>query len=146
VTAGLATEAELQARHDWFIALVDLLKVRSRTIDDIVRQAAPYMRDPVEYDPEAMVKQWKDRPGTAELLSRTRHTLSLVEQWDMPALEEALRSLAERLGLTAGKIFQPLRVALTGLTVSPGIFDVLRILGRERALARIDDALTQLRS
>jgi glutamyl-tRNA synthetase len=62
-------------------------------------------------------------------------------------LEEALRALAERIGFgdKAGKVFQPLRVALTGLAASPGIFDVLQMLGRERALARIDDAVAFLR-
>ena len=56
-------------------------------------------------------------------------------------MEEALRALAERRGVQAGRIFQPLRVALTGLTVSPGIFDVLAMLGRDRSLARIDAAI-----
>jgi glutamyl-tRNA synthetase len=53
--------------------------------------------------------------------------------------------VAERRGIGAGKLFQPLRVALTGSAVSPGIFDVLTLLGRERALARIDAALGNLR-
>jgi glutamyl-tRNA synthetase len=56
-----------------------------------------------------------------------------------------LRILAEQRGVGAGKLFQPLRVALTGLTVSAGIFDVLALLGRDRALARIDDAVKFLR-
>ena len=61
-------------------------------------------------------------------------------------MEESLRALGERLGLgeKAGKIFQPLRVALTGLGVSPGIFDVLVMLGRERSLARIEAAVSRL--
>jgi glutamyl-tRNA synthetase len=56
--------------------------------------------------------------------------------------------LAEQLGFgeKAGKVFQPLRIALTGLAASPGIFDVLLMLGRERALSRIDDAVEYLRS
>lgn len=56
-------------------------------------------------------------------------------------MESALRAQAEQRGVGAGKVFQPLRVALTGLTVSPGIFEVLALLGRDRAIARIDDAL-----
>jgi glutamyl-tRNA synthetase len=62
-------------------------------------------------------------------------------------MEEALRVLAEELGFgeKAGKIFQPMRVALTGLGVSPGIFDVLEMLGRERSLARISRAVATLR-
>jgi glutamyl-tRNA synthetase len=75
---------------------------------------------------------------------RTRNSLAVVERWESAAMEESLRSLAEQLGVAAGKIFQPLRVALTGLAASPGIFDVLVILGRERSLSRIDDALARL--
>jgi len=147
VAAGLATAAELDARRDWWLSLLELLKVRSRTTDDIVRQAAPYLRDDISYDPEAVAKQWKDRPATATLLAETRAALAAVPAWEPAAMEEALRALAERLGMgeKAGKIFQPLRVALTGLGVSPGIFDVLLMLGRERSLARIDAAVGQLR-
>jgi glutamyl-tRNA synthetase len=146
VEAGLSTRAELDARPQWILALIELLKVRSRTIEDIVRQAAPYFAEHVGYDAEAVAKQWKDRAATIALLSAVRDVLSSVNTWDPVMLEEGLRSLAEQRGLGAGKLFQPLRVALTGLTVSAGIFDVLALLGRERSLARIDDALRYLRS
>jgi glutamyl-tRNA synthetase len=144
--AGLATAAELDGRRDWYLGLLDLLKVRARTIDDIVRQARPYLRDEIAYDPDAEAKQWKDRPATARLLAAARDALAALESWDGSAMEEALRALAEQLGFgeKAGKIFQPLRVALTGLAVSPGIFDVLLLLGRDRSLARIDAAVARL--
>jgi glutamyl-tRNA synthetase len=144
VKAGLATAPDLAAKRDWYLALLDQLKVRSRTIDDIVRQAAPYLRDDIAYDPAAEAKQWKDRPATAELLRRTRDALAAVPAWEPAPLEDALRALAEASGLAGGKIFQPLRVALTGLAVSPGIFDVLVLLGRERSLARVDAAIRHL--
>jgi glutamyl-tRNA synthetase len=146
VAAGLATASDLAARRDWYLALLDLLKVRARTIDDIVRQAAPYFSEQITYDAEAEAKQWKDRPATAELLAAAREALASVPAWEPAAMEEALRALAERLGFgeKAGRIFQPLRVALTGLGVSPGIFDVLLMLGRERSLARIDAAVARL--
>ena len=146
VDAGLATREQLDDRRDWLLGLIELLKVRSRTIDDIVRQAIPYLADRVSYDPEAVAKQWKDRPGTADLLSTVRDTLAHLDSWEPEIMERALRAQAERRGLGAGKVFQPLRVALTGLTVSAGIFDVLTLLGRERALSRIDDALRYLRA
>lgn len=144
--AGLATEAELEARRDWYYALLDLLRVRARTIDDVVRQAAPYLRDEIEYDPEAVAKQWKDAPATAELLEATRDRLADVDEWAPAPMEAALRILAEERGVAAGKIFQPLRVALTGLSVSPGIFDVLVALGRERSIGRLDRAVGMLRA
>jgi glutamyl-tRNA synthetase len=59
-------------------------------------------------------------------------------------LEAELRALADRLGIGAGKLFQPLRVALVGTDQSPGIFDVILLLGRDRAVARLDRALADL--
>jgi glutamyl-tRNA synthetase len=146
--AGLATSAELELRREWFLSLLELLKVRARTIDDIVRQAEPYFRGKIGYDPDAVAKQWKDRAGTFDILAHARDALAGLERWEPAAMEEALRLLAERLGFgdKAGRVFQPLRVALTGLAASPGIFDVLLVLGRDRSLERIDDALDYLRT
>ena len=145
--AGLTTVAELEQRRDWFVALLDLLKVRARTIDDIVRQAIPYFRDTITYDPDSVARTWKDRAATADILARTRQALEATTTWEAGPLEESLRVLAEQLGLgeKAGKLFQPLRVALTGLMASPGIFDVLLMLGRDRSLSRIDAAVGYLR-
>jgi glutamyl-tRNA synthetase len=144
VNAGLATADWLAANRSWYLTLLELLRVRSRTVSDIVRQATPYFGDSVELDPDAVAKQWKD-PATGDLLADARTALANTKDWSAAPLEEALRGVAERRGLGAGKLFQPLRVALTGSAVSPGIFDVLMLLGRERSLARIDAALRNLR-
>jgi glutamyl-tRNA synthetase len=144
IAAGLATADELAARRDWYHQLLELLRVRSRLIDDIVRQAEPYFRDTISYDPEAVAKQWKEPAVVLPLLAGTRETLAALGPWEPAPMEEALRALAEAKGVGGGKIFQPLRVALTGLTVSPGIFDVMVMLGRERTLARIAQAEAHL--
>jgi glutamyl-tRNA synthetase len=143
VTARLATEEDLVERHDWYLRLLDLLRVRSRTIDDIVRQAGPYLLEDIEYDPTAVAKNWKDPVESAELLRVTREALAGTN-WESSALEASLRALAEKRGVSAGKIFQPLRVALTGMTVSPGIFEMLIQMGRDLAIKRIDKALIAL--
>jgi glutamyl-tRNA synthetase len=144
VTARLATEEELVERREWYLRLLDLLRVRSRTIDDIVRQAAPYFLEDIEYDPVAVAKNWKDPAEAADLLRATREALAKTADWETASLDLSLRSLAESRGVPAGKIFQPLRVALTGLTVSPGIFEMLVQMGRDLALRRIDNALIAL--
>jgi glutamyl-tRNA synthetase len=143
VAAGLTTEEELASRRDWYIELLRLLKVRARTVDDIVRQAGTYFCEDVEFDADAVAKQWKDRAGTATILRGIRDGLAALPQWELKAMEDALRTIAEQLGYAekAGKLFQPLRVALTGMSASPGIFEVLQLLGRRRSLARIDAAL-----
>jgi glutamyl-tRNA synthetase len=144
VAADLASEESLTSRREWYYTLLDLLKVRARTIDDIVRQSAPYVRDPVELDADAVAKQWKDRDASKDALSAVREALASAPLWEAASLEEALRALAETRGVGAGKLFQPLRVALTGVAASPGIFDVLVLLGRDRSLARLDSAVMYL--
>jgi glutamyl-tRNA synthetase len=144
VAAGLATAESLAARHDWYLQLLDLLRVRSRVVDDIVRQAGPYFTEEVTYDPEAVAKQWKDRAATASILVAAHDALAAAQSWDGATIEAALRGLAAQRGIGAGKLFQPLRVALTGLTVSPGIFDVLVMQGRDRSINRIERAIRYL--
>jgi glutamyl-tRNA synthetase len=143
IQAGLAGEADLAARREWWLQLLDLLRVRARTTHDIARQAAPYFTDAIGYDADAVSKHWKDRPAAAALLDQVRRRLHTAA-WDATSMEEALRQLAGELGLTSGKVFQPLRVALVGQLASPGIFDVLLVLGRERSLARLDAAVRHL--
>jgi glutamyl-tRNA synthetase len=132
------------ADENWLRLLVDLLKVRARTVDDMVRQAAPYLQDEIAYDEDAVAKTWKDPRAAHEVLTATRAALTDAKPWDAASLEGELRTFAESRGIAAGKLFQPLRLALTGVTASPGIFDVLVLLGRERSLARLDAALAWL--
>jgi len=144
VTARLATEEELVERRVWYLSLLDLLRVRSRTIDDIVRQAGPYFLENIEYDPTAVAKNWKDPAEAKSMLAATKDALASVRDWKPEPLEASLRSLAESRGVAAGKVFQPLRVALTGMTVSPGIFEMLVQMGREMSLSRIEKAIAVL--
>ncbi|HEY4218189.1 MAG TPA: glutamate--tRNA ligase [Gemmatimonadaceae bacterium] len=146
VGEGLASAADLAQREVWYHTLLDLLKVRARTTDEIVRQAAPYLRNDIEYDADAVAKQWKDAVASRAILDSSRDALAAVSAWEPQPLEDALRGVAEARGMGAGKIFQPLRVALTGSAASPGMFDVLTLLGRERSLARIDAATSYLAS
>lgn len=80
----------------------------------------------------------------AHLLESVSSVLRGSSEWDEAALETAVRHVAEDAGLGLGKVAQPLRAALTGRTTSPGIFDVLLLLGREESLARIDDAMARV--
>ena len=73
------------------------------------------------------------------MLSRLLPELERLERWDPGAAEEAVRAFTQATGLKLGKVAQPLRAALTGRSTSPGIFDVLGVLGREESLARIRD-------
>jgi glutamyl-tRNA synthetase len=91
-------------------------------------------------DPAAFEKT-VGKDGGAETLRAARAALAEAEPFDAPAIETALRQVVEARGVKPGKVFQPVRVAIAGSTVSPGIFESVALLGREATLARIDDAL-----
>jgi glutamyl-tRNA synthetase len=146
IAANLTTPQELERRADWYASLLELLKVRARTVHDVVRQAAPYFADEIPYDPDAVAKAWKDPVATGELLSAAHQRLSVVTDWTDAELERVLREMAEERGIAGGKLFQPLRVALTGMSVSPGIFEVLLAMGPKRAFLRLEQAVAHLKS
>lgn len=129
---------------DSFERMTSALVPRSRTLAEMAAMSRPYVGPVNEYDPKAARKIWyRDPKGAVATLSGVLERLSEVP-WEAEALESELRALAGELGVGAGKVFQPLRLALTGLSASPGIFDVLLILGRERSVRRVERALGQI--
>jgi glutamyl-tRNA synthetase len=143
VAEGLVDAETVEARPQWLLTLIDLLKVRARTVLEIAPRAAPLMAATVEYDEAAVAKHWKD-PQTAERLAALRDLFARLEPWTPEAAEAALREESERMGVGMGKLAQPLRVALTGSAASPGIDQVVWVMGRERVLTRIDAALDRI--
>jgi glutamyl-tRNA synthetase len=142
--AGLADAATLRTRREWVLRLIDILKPRARTVAEIVAQAGPYLRDSVVYDPDAVAKHWTDRDGARRRLGALAERFSELDRWNEATLESALRSIAESHGEGAGKWIHPLRVALTGSAVSPGIFEVATLMERDLVLDRIAHALHYL--
>jgi glutamyl-tRNA synthetase len=110
------------------------------TLDEFWPLARSFFDEPVD-DPAAREKFLAPEAG-AEALSAAREALAEVPApWSTEKVEPALRGAVERTGMKAKQMFQPLRVALTGSTVSPGIFETVALVGRDRALERIDKAL-----
>ena len=127
-----------------FARMVTALAPRSRTLAEMARLARPYIGPVREYDAKAARKSWyRDPAGAVTILEAVGDRLAAVP-WEAEALEDTLRALAGELGVGAGKVFQPLRLALTGVPASPGIFDVLLILGRERSLGRVGRAVGRI--
>lgn len=116
------------------------LKERAKTVRELAENGAFYVLPrPLVPSPEAaaLLSSGEGRALLAEAAAR----LKAIERWDEAAMEQAVRSLTEAKGLKLAQVAQPLRAALTGALQSPGIFEVLTILGREETLARLADAL-----
>src|SRR5262245_50009119 len=124
-------------RRAWFEQVMEILKARSRKLADLARDCAIFLGEAIEFHPEAVAKHLQD-PETTHRMKELRKALEEVEPFDEASTEQSLRKVAERLGVAAAKLIHPLRVALTGQAVSPGVFAVLVLVGRERALQRID--------
>ena len=126
----------------WTHRVIELLKPRSKRLTDFAPQFRMFVVDRVERDPAAVAKHLGDTAARAHLAA-LREKLAEAEAFDAATLEPVVRGLAEARGIKAGTIIHAARVAVTGQTVSPGIFDVLELVGRDRVLARIDDALSE---
>ncbi len=103
-----------------------------------------FLFEPPVDDPKAWKKVMKDDAVTA--LDASRQALAAADGFDAGGVEAALEPIPERLGIKPGKVYQPIRVAITGTSVSPGIFESVAALGKAESLARIDAALARLRS
>jgi glutamyl-tRNA synthetase len=119
--------------------IVALLDDRVKVLTDIGGLAGFFLARDVDYDKIAVSKVLA-KPGAGEILAGLHRVLSGCADFEPETLESAIRAFAEDAGLSLGKAAQPLRVALTGRTASPGIFETLSLLGRDVALARIERA------
>ena len=135
--AGLAISDDAVARADWYLRLAPLVSERIKRMDEIAPMVAFLFAD-VEID-EAARDKVLAKDGIAAVLGAVSTALAGVE-WTVPDIEAALRDLPERLGHKPKVVFQAVRVAVTGSTVSLPLFESLELLGRERALARIGAA------
>jgi len=131
-------------RSPEFDALIELLRDRSRNLVEMAQLARFLVVDEIAYDAKAAAKHL--RPEIRPALEDLHLRLEDVEPWSPPQLEAAFEAVrAAHGGLAMGKLAQPVRVALTGSDVSPPIFDTLAVLGKPRSLARIAEALRELR-
>ncbi len=127
-------------------AVTPLIRERIKLLRDVLTAADFFFVDQLPpYDPAELIPQKGDAATALKVLTRAREVLAQTEFKHDP-LDQALRNAAQELGLKAGQMFQPIRVAVCGRKNAPPLFETLQVLGRETALARIDQAIEKLRS
>jgi glutamyl-tRNA synthetase len=154
------------ARRDWYLRVIEALKARAKLLGDFPRDLRPFVSDEFDYRPEAVEKHLAGSPQSggakpggpktegpktggpeaiAARMAALRDALAGVGDFTEAGTEKALRGLAEGRGEAAAAFIHPLRVALLGTAVSPGIFVILTLIGRDRALRRLDRLIAFLR-
>jgi len=124
-----------------FVAACAIAQDKAQTLGEVWPLIAFCFEEPVD-DPKAWRKQMKK--GSESLLGSALGVLEEVDPFDAQQLEAGLEALVASEGIKAGRLYQPLRVAITGTSVSPGIFDSLAVLGKERSVARVRAAVSRL--
>jgi glutamyl-tRNA synthetase len=124
--------------------LVDAFRERAKTLREMAERVHVYLANDLVYEAKAAQKHLQ--APAVDVLRQVREGLSALTDWTEASTQSVVESVAAAAGVGLGKVAQPLRVALTGDTASPGIGLTLQLMGRQRTLARIDRALDHIRS
>jgi len=126
----------------WLEKMIATLQERAKTLVDLVDQAHFYLTDDITIDDKAAKKFLT--ADAAKPLGKLIERLAALDDFSEPKIEQIFAAVLQELGLSMGQLAQPVRVALTGLTVSPGIHEVIAVLGKERTLKRLRETLAHL--
>jgi glutamyl-tRNA synthetase len=138
--AGLAWSKLDAAERSRLESVIDLVKPRAKKLADVVSLAKPFWAAAPDMDPAAVARHLSD-PALRSHLDAWQRTVSELKAFDAASLESALRALAAERGIKPGALIHATRVAVTGQAVSPGIFDVLELMGRDRVVQRLAAAI-----
>lgn len=144
VQRGWVNRGESRERLAWVRTVLLSLQERSRSLPDLVENLEYYFRAPAAYDEKGVRKHF-NRLDVARRLERAAAALTEVDPFIAPVVERAYRELVDELGVKSGELIHPTRLALTGVTVGPGLFDVMALLGRDECVSRLRRAAAWIR-
>ena len=137
-------DAGFNVTPEKMLQVTPLIRERIKLLRDVLTAADFFFVDKLPpYDPTELIPQKGDAAMALEVLQKAQAVLADVEFKHDP-LDQALRAAAQELGVKAGQMFQPIRVAVCGRKNAPGLFETLEVLGKEKTLARIEDASQKL--
>ncbi len=136
--------AGLPVRDEILRAMIPLIRERLTTLDDCVEFGGFFFKEEVSPAPEALIVKGLDAKRAAEMARRSYEILAALPEWTHAAAEPPMRAYVEESGLKPNQVFGILRVAVTGQTVSPPLFESMEIIGRETCLRRIQKAIETL--
>lgn len=141
--AGMWSADLLGHRREWFVRLIELIRPRVKKLDQFIEEMQPFLKNDVDYDASAVTKHL-GKSEVKDALESFADAVSRVSPFTSGALETELRNLAEARGIKAAPLIHATRVAVTGRAVSPGLFEVLELMGPERVARRVRSALNFL--
>jgi glutamyl-tRNA synthetase len=141
--ANIYTKYGLETRWQYLMDVIGLLKERATTLDDFVERGEFFFQPPRSYDPKGMKKSFT--PENADRLEMLADEFEKIEVFRHDALETALKALAEKLDIKTGQLIHPTRLAVTGTTAGPGLYELLDVLGRDESVKRMRAAAAYIK-
>lgn len=139
INKGLTTNEWIDANKDYFISLLNVVRVRVKTLVELADACFYFFKDIERYDEKGVKKHFQE--GSVELLEICKNGLKNLEVFNLETTENLYKEIATNTGISFGKVIHPTRLSLTGGTVSPGMFDVMVLLGQEVCVKRLENAI-----
>ncbi len=141
---GLPPSVKHPLDSNYIRQIMPLIQERARTLAELSQLADFFFLDELHYDTKLLLSSGVDDKSAAQAIETTLQGLGTAKFWDATSLEGVLRPLATKLNLSTGKLFGLLRVAITGRTAAPPLFQTMAVLGKEKCLKRLNTALQRL--
>ena len=141
---GLIDDHFVTKNRDYLLRYIRLMKSKMKRISDFAVLGGYFFEDPSSYEEKSVKKYWNE-VCVASHFDLLVQRLEPLDSWNAVKLEEAVRGLAEEKGISAGKLIHPVRLALTGYGVSPGLFELMEVLGKENVVRRLQKAIHYLK-
>ncbi|MGB9780065.1 glutamate--tRNA ligase [Caldanaerobacter sp.] len=126
--------------YEYIKRIVAVVREREKTLVDIAEAMTYYFKDVESYD-EKGVQKYFTKEGTVEILKKAVEVLRNLDPFNKTTAEEAYRKLVEELGISSSALFHPTRLAISGKTFGPGLFDIMEFLGKEKTISRLEKAI-----
>jgi glutamyl-tRNA synthetase len=141
---GLPDSVERPVDPDYTARVLSLEQERLRTLGEAAHAVSFFYTDELTYDTQLLIQKGMDAERTRAALSHALRLLTSIDQWEHSIMEPPMRELAVELGLKTGQLFGSIRVAVSGRTATPPLFQMMEVLGRERSIQRIEHGIARL--
>jgi len=141
ITQGIIGKSQ-SLNKEWLSKAITPLKERSKTLTELANSLRYYIADDVEYNEKVKAKFLNE--GSRDILIELKDKLMVIRDFSAEEIEKVFRAIIEKHNVKLGNLAQPVRVAITGSTESPGIFEVLEIMGKEKTLKRLEKAINTI--
>lgn len=143
IDRDLIDKEKVEDNYEYIKRVVEAVREKVRLLSEIADASEYFFKEIEEYDPKGVAKRF-EKEGVVELLEKGKEALAKAPAFDVETVEKAYRDLIDELGIKGGDIIHPTRLAISGRTVGPGLFDIISILGKDACINRINKAIKNI--